>query len=193
VTTHAASRWDARYAARGLQDRAPAAILPTLSTLLPRRGRALDLAGGDGRNALWLARRGLELTVADASAEGLRLAAQRLAAAGLPVDTVQVDLEDPQTPWPDALGGGWDLVLVSDFLSRPLLAALPAQLAPGGVLVISHPTRRNLERHPHPSARFLLQEGELPGLIPGLDILHHDSAWRDDDRHVTWLVGRRPG
>lgn len=191
MSSDAATRWDRRHAARGLQPRPPAGILSALAHLLPGAGRALDLAGGDGRNSLWLAQRGLEVTLADVSTVGLELARRRLEGAGHRLRTVQVDLEDPAVPWPAPLDTAWDLVLVSDFLSRPLLRAVPAHLVPGGVLVVSHPTRRNLQRHPHPSARFLLDEGELPTLIGDLTVVHHDSDWRADGRHLAWLVARR--
>jgi ubiquinone/menaquinone biosynthesis C-methylase UbiE len=49
--------------------------LTGLDDLLPRRGRALDVAGGTGRHALWLARRGLDTTLADVPQVALEKAA----------------------------------------------------------------------------------------------------------------------
>jgi hypothetical protein len=68
---------------------------------------------------------------------------------------------------------------------------MAAALAPGGLLVVEIATRRNLERHASPSERFLVDEGELPGLVPTLDLLLHDEDWRPSGRHEARLVARR--
>ena len=164
----------------------PSPILAELDAVLPRRGRALDLAGGFGRNALALARRGLDVTLADISPVGLDLARAEASRVGLQLTTVAVDLEECAPP-----EGPWDLILVFHYLHRPLFARYPTLLAPGGLLVIAHPTRANLERHSKPGPRFLLDDGELPGLVPSLEIVRYDEGWHDDGRHEARLVARR--
>jgi hypothetical protein len=82
-------------------------------------------------------------------------------------------------------------VVVLYFLHRPLLAALPALVAPGGLLVVAHATRRNLERHPRPGPGHVLEEGELPGLVHGLHVLQHEEGWLEGGRHEARLVARR--
>src|SRR5512136_830793 len=90
-------RWNARHAEKA--ERAPhSPFLDELDDLLPRRGRALDAAGGAGRNALWLARRGLTVTLADVSDVALHLASRAAGEAGLPLDAVQTDLEAEPLP-----------------------------------------------------------------------------------------------
>src|SRR5205814_5476112 len=73
MSTEDRTRWDARYQAAA-PARRPAAFLTALEGELPRSGRALDVAGGAGRNALWLARRGLEVTLVDIAPSALALA-----------------------------------------------------------------------------------------------------------------------
>jgi tellurite methyltransferase len=184
-------RWDARWrekAADGDVLAGPAAFVTGLAPLLPARGRALDVAGGAGRHALWLARRGLDVTLADISPVACELARRAAAAAGVALACAALDLER------DAPGGPWDVVLVHHYLDRALLPRLARALAPGGLLAFAQPTRRNLERHDHPSARFLLEEGELARLAAGLglELLVCDEAWRAEGRHEAWLVGRQP-
>lgn len=66
-----AAAWDAKYDARELTyGEPPNSTLVDVATALPR-GRALDLAAGQGRNALWLATRGWEVTAVDFSAVAL--------------------------------------------------------------------------------------------------------------------------
>lgn len=182
------ARWDARYRAEDSGRREPSPFLVATVDLLPRPDvarspTALDVAGGAGRNAVFLARRGFDVTLADISPAGLTLA--QAAAAGLPVRCLEIDLE--RAPLPP---GPFDLVVAIDFLHRPLFDAFPGVLAPGGLLVVAHPTRQNLARHPHPSARFLLEEGELPGLVHGLVVLRYEEGWFDD-HHQARLVARK--
>src|SRR4051812_39873714 len=103
--------WDTRYRSGASQSQEPSGFLVALDDLLPRRGWALDVAGGSGRNALWLARRGLDVTLADISGVALGLARDRGIAAGVPLRTLAIDLEDEPLP-----PGPWDLILCVDFL-----------------------------------------------------------------------------
>ena len=180
------ARWDARYRDRGPDHGGdPCPFLAALDDLLPRRGCALDVAGGAGRNACWLARRGLDVTIADVSPVGLDLARAAAAAAGVTLRFVETDLESEPLP-----GGPYELIVSIDFLCRALFAAFPAALVPGGLLVYSQPTRTNLERHPHPGARFLLEGGELRSLVGDLDILRYEEGWFGD-RHEARVVARK--
>jgi tellurite methyltransferase len=185
------ARWDARYRDRP-PAAAPSAFLIALDALLPRPQpgapppTALDVAGGGGRNAVWLARRGLDVTCVDVSPVGLAHARDAAVAAGVPLRTLVVDLETAPLP-----RGPFDVIVSIDFLHRPLFAAFPAALATGGLLVFAQATRTNLTRHSHPSARFLLNDGELPALVGGLEVLRYDEGWFDD-RHEARLVARKP-
>jgi tellurite methyltransferase len=180
------TKWDARYRASP-PDFTPSPFLAELDALLPRRGRALDIGGGAGRNALALARLGLAVTLADISPIALELARAEADRTGIRLETVALDLEQDAPP-----PGPWDLILQAHYLHRPLFAAYPALLAPGGLLVVVHPTRANLERHSKPGPEFLLDDGELPGLVSSLEIVRYDEGFRDDGRHEARLVARRP-
>jgi len=187
MTDQDKTRWNERYRAGGGAT-APSAFLLSLDDVLPRSGRALDLAGGRGRHALWLAGRGLSVTLADVSDEGLALARQAAALDGVALTTLEVDLEAEPVP-----PGPWDLILVFHYLHRPLLGRIPATLAPGGLFVCCHPTRTNLERHTRPGPDHLLEEGELPGLIAGLEVLRYEEGWTEEGRHEARLVAVRRG
>jgi len=179
-------RWNSRYR-EGTQAREPSGFLRSLSDQLPRTGRALDVAGGTGHDALWLAQRGLEVTLLDISDVALERAAAAARQAGVALRTQRVDVEGEPLP-----AGPYALVLCLNFLWRPLFAAVPQVLAPGGLLVFSQPTRANLQRHPHPSARFLLEEGELPRLVQGLELVSYTEGWTEEGRHEARLVASRP-
>jgi tellurite methyltransferase len=179
-------KWNRKYAEGDPVPREPSAVLVGLDRYLPHAGRALDVAGGSGRHGIWLAERGLDVTIADVSAVGLAVARERAAAAGVQLATLETDLEAGHFP-----PGPWDLIVSVCYLWRPVYAAFPRELAPGGILAVVQPTVRNLQRHDKPPAGFLLEEGELPKLVPGLEVLHYVEGWLADDRHDAVIVARR--
>jgi 2-polyprenyl-3-methyl-5-hydroxy-6-metoxy-1,4-benzoquinol methylase len=136
------------------------------------RGRALDVAAGAGRVALWLARAGLEVTAVDVSAVGLARARSAASAAGLAIATRVLDLEREPLP-----AGPFDVVTCFHYLQRDLFPALAQRLAPGGILACEIATVRNLERHARPGRRFLLEPGEIRILVAPLEILLHEEGW----------------
>ncbi len=147
-----ATDWDDRYGTTDLMwSQGPNQwIEGVTSGLTP--GRALDLAAGEGRNAIWLAGRGWQATALDFSAVALerasRLAAERLGADSARFSTRCEDLS-VYTPEPHA----YDLVIVvylqvaAPMRSRVLRAAAEA-VAPGGTLVVTAHDTANLE-HGH--------------------------------------------
>lgn len=180
-------KWNSKYQNATSVPAVPSAVLVGLADLLPRSGRAIDVAGGAGRNAIWLSQHGLDVTLADVSAVGLQLATERAKAAGISFTPLQVDLEEQ--PFPT---GPWDLIVSVCYLQRQLFSAYPRVLAPGGLLVVIQPTVTNLEKHDKPPRPFLLEVGELPRLVPGLEIVHYKEEWLADDRHDAVVIARRP-
>ncbi|MFP2905597.1 class I SAM-dependent methyltransferase [Pyxidicoccus sp. 3LFB2] len=177
-------KWNTRYQEQA-GSHAPSAFLRSLEERLPRAGRVLDVAGGTGQEALWLARRGLDVTLLDISEVALDRAAAAARAADVSLRTLRLDVEvEPLPPGP------FDVVLCLNFLWRPLFAAFPKVLAPGGLLVFAQPTRSNLQRHAHPSARFLLDDGELPGLTQGLEHVSYTEGWTEEGRHEARMVAK---
>ena len=184
-------RWNRRYRERGTRDVEPSPHLLTYADILPRTGRVLDVAGGDGGNAIWLAQRGLQVTIVDISEAGLALAATHAQRAGVEVKTVVADLD--REPLPD---GPWAVIIDFYFLARSLIPRMVAGLAPDGVLLWVHPTRSNRLRHPRPGARFLLDDGEASRLIADLAsddfrIIEIREGWQTNGRHESIVVLQR--
>lgn len=139
--------WDERYSATELLWRAdPNEWVRKRASRLPA-GRALDVAAGEGRNAVWLASRGWEVTAVDFSQAGLdkarRLEQHRAGSAAHPVRWVLADVVDFE---PD---GTFDLVLVVYLHVPPqqrteVLRRAAGALAPGGRLLVVGHHRDNL-------------------------------------------------
>ncbi len=180
------AKWNAHYADRVGPPGAPSPWLAASARWLPTSGRALDLAGGDGRHALWLAARGLDVTLADISEAALQRARAAAEERGLCLTLTATDFDaDPPPPGP------WNLIVSCNFLWLPLFDLLPAWLAPGGVLAYSQPTQTNLEKNPSPGPKFLLPAGALPRLVSGLKILDYAEGWFDEGRHEARTIAQR--
>ena len=179
-------RWNNKYAEGDHASNEPSRVLTELVDFLPKQGQAIDVAGGTGRHAIWLAERGLNVTLADISDVALGIARDRAAEHAVRIETVEIDLEESAFP-----PSPWDVILTFHFLVRPLFDVFPQALAPGGRLICVHPTTTNLERHSKPPARFVLQDDELPSLIRGLTILHHEETWSIEGRHEAVLVAEK--
>jgi tellurite methyltransferase len=104
-------------------------------------GNALDVAGGVGRHAIWLAQRGWRVKLADISEVGIQQAQENAKRTGteVPVSTEIRDLNTMQ----DLGREQYDLVIVFFFLQRELFPALSAALKPGGVLIYKTYTQQN--------------------------------------------------
>lgn len=166
--------WNERYAAQPLLwDVDPD---PFLGGELGDRppGRALDLGAGEGRTALWLARRGWRVTAVDFSDVALERGRQRVAAAGTPgsVEWVCADLVEY-----DPTGSSYDLVLLLFVHLRPaersrLLRLAAATLSPGGtVLVAGYHTRNLAEGQGGPrDPEILFTPEEVVADLDGLEV-----------------------
>jgi tellurite methyltransferase len=179
-------KWDAKYAGAENAPREASAVLVGLADYLPMEGSALDIAGGAGRHAIWLAKRGLNVTLADISPVGLALAKQRAAEEGVSLETLEIDLEQATV-----LGGPYDLIVSVCYLCRHLFPQFPVLLRPGGALVVIQPTKANLARNDKPPAAYLLDDRELPTLVRDLELVHYKEGLLADGRHDAVLVARK--
>jgi SAM-dependent methyltransferase len=132
-------QWDERYGTEDLIWKAEPnrLLVEEVDGLEP--GRALDIACGEGRNAIWLAAQGWAVTGVDFSRVGLAKAERLATDRGLEVSWIEADAVDWQPP-----AASFDLVVVM-YLHLPsdrrrrVLAHAAAALAPGGtVLVVGH-------------------------------------------------------
>ena len=129
-------------------------------------GSALDVAAGAGRHSRLLLAHGLRVTAVDRDPD------QQPDAPGLA--KIRVDLEDGR-PWP--LGHSrFDLVVVTNYLHRPILPVIIAAVAPGGLLLYETFASGN-ERFGRPSnPDFLLRPGELAAAVAGrLEVLDYEQ------------------
>lgn len=173
--------WDERYSdkdyAYGTE---PNSYLASVIDRIPR-GRVLSLCDGEGRNGVYLAQQGCEVTAVDASAVGLRKARRLAAERGVTIHTVVSDLArfriEPES---------WDAIVsifchVPPDVRAPLHRRCVEGLKPGGVLILEAYTPDQLEYGTGgpPSAELTMQLDVLKRELADLEFLHGVELERD--------------
>jgi len=179
--------WDLRYRTEGARTADPAAFLLEVAPQFPPGARILDVGGGSGRNAIWLAKHGHRVTIADVSAAGLDIARNSAVDAGVEIATVCMDFDtDPIPPGP------WDVIVDFHFIKRYLFPVFLEVLCSGGLLVFVRATVRNLERNERPPRPYLLAEGEGWDLLTGYELVIAREGWSVEGRHEFEALARVP-
>lgn len=159
-------KWNDRYSGEEYffslsPSRLLTAKIETIRSLIGGR-RALDLACGEGRNAIFLAQQGFEVDAVDLAELGLERGRTRAAQLGVSVNFIHADLEQYR------FQGEYDLILDFNFLLRPLIPDMVRSLAPRGVIlmetILAGPSLEG-----HHREEFLLKPGKLDRLFTGYD------------------------
>jgi len=174
--------WDTFYGSGGRLGGGPVFVVRSYAHKLPP-GAVLDLAGGSGRNALFLASRGHRVLLLDASADALAQAAAAAQQLGLEVETRRHDLE---SGLPEDLGG-YAGVVISYYVQRSLLGSLACLLVPGGVVLIEGYGRPEAVRRGRPDSPYYWEKGELFTPPTGLTLLAGGEG-RLRGRWRNWAV-----
>ena len=147
----------------------PRAFSEYVLPLFPSGGTALDLAGGAGRHAIWLAKQGWEATLIDISETGVEQARMNAGPLASRIHFVVDDLTGfaaSQTQF--------DVVMAFFYLERKIFREIVKVIRPGGLLVYKTLTMAQLELAGGPKdPAHLLEKDELLRLADGLDVLHY--------------------
>jgi tellurite methyltransferase len=184
-------QWDERYRSgdRAKEDLEPSPnplLVATAARLAP--GKALDLACGTGRNAIWLAEHGWRVTAVDGSQAAIELLRKRADERGVSLQIHVADLENGEFRIkPNA----WDLIAMCFYLQSSLFETAKLGVKPGGVVLgIVHITAPGEEATEHQ-----LRPGELRTYFRGWEILHYFEGPPNDPAHKRLsaeIVARRP-
>lgn len=164
----------------------PSSWLTQNADLLPRQGRALDVACGRGRHAFWLAERGLMTIAVDKDHDAVAFVNDEAHRRAIPVRADVLDLESGDVSLGVAV---YDVIVVVHYLHRPLFPALIRALRAGGLLVYETFTRAQALRGKPTNPAFLLESGELRARVQPLEILREREG-EFEGRMVAGVVAR---
>jgi SAM-dependent methyltransferase len=153
----------------------------------PKAGVALDIAGGLGRHALWLARRRWQVTVVDLSDVAIGNLAQAALARNVKLELLAADASDYKFE-PER----FDLIVLFYHLDRNLFPKIVSALKPGGLLISKMSLRWDSDRRSTTVGTDPLGRDELPSLVPDLHVLYHRER-PVRDRGVAEFVGKKTG
>jgi cyclopropane fatty-acyl-phospholipid synthase-like methyltransferase len=184
-------RWETRFRAPGYAfGKEPNGFLKSQAPRLPRSGSALSVADGEGRNGIWLAEQGLDVTTIDFSPTGVEKARALAAERGVKLRTELADVMAWQ--WPseayDVIAGIF-IQFVTPAERERLFANIKRALKSGGLLILQGYRPEQLKyRTGGPQnveqlyTRALLQSAF--GDMTALEIREHDSAISEGSSHV---------
>ena len=173
-------RWDKRFARKEFAlGKEPNPFLKKHIRLFPK-GRALDIATGEGRNAAFLAQKGFEVDAVDISQKGLRKARELTREKGVKVNLLLVDLDHYQIE-----KDRYDLIADFYFLERRLIPKIRKGLKRGGMVIfetyiLEH---RTLGAGGPRQVKYFLKPNELLRLFRGFRILfYREGIFREGGR-----------
>ena len=182
--------WDQRYQqGQHINDRPHPLITSFASRLAP--GRALNVASGTGRHAIWLAEHGWKVTAVDYSRIAIEILRQRCRDRGLAVESVTADLERHEF---GIKPESYDLIIVCNYLQRDLFATLKSGTRIGGTVIAVIALVDNDPNIRPMNPAYLLNPGELQAEFQGWEIVHSfegKSAADPHRRRTAEIVARR--
>ena len=149
--------------------------------------RALDLACGAGRHAVYLAQAGFAVTAVDFSAEGLASANRLAELRAVSIETATLDLEADGV---DLGEETYDLAVVFFYLHRPLFPQIARCLQPGGLLIYKTYSVDQLRYPGRPRHRMhMLEPNELLEVFSEFRVLRYEEEW--EGRGTAALVAQK--
>lgn len=138
-------------------------------------GSALDVGMGQGRNSIWLAQQGWDVTGFDPAEKAVALAKENAGRMGVHLKTEIKRMEDF-----DFGERRWDLILLSYVGGRGLTDTVQKALKPGGLVVIEG-FHRDATKDGPIGAAVVFDTGELPPIFPQLRVVRYEEPVADAD------------
>jgi tellurite methyltransferase len=180
--------WEERYAHPETLDFTPSPVFIEVAEM-SAPGRALDLASGHGRNALYLAGLGWNVVAVDNSRAAIQILRERSAAAQLAVEAHVANLEAGEFAIEPS---GYDLICDFLYLHRDLFPQIQEGVRPGGVFVAEIHLRDDAATDGPRSPEFVQEPGELRRQFSAWKILFYSEAIQPGHSRATArIIARR--
>ena len=179
------SRWDKYYDIEEfLFGTEPIRFLKENIHLLPK-GKALDLAMGEGRNGVYLATQGFDVLGLDISSLGLNKAHKLAEHHNVKIETQVVDQEGYQLE-----KNAYDLIICTYYMQRDLFDRAKESIKPGGLILIE---TYNIDylRYASFSKKYLLEHNELLEIFKDFKIIRY-QAYDDGKEAYSSIIAQKP-
>ena len=164
-------KWDNIYQKQRVADAQASTVLSLYEHLLPKQGKALDLACGLGGNAFLLAKQGLSVDAWDISSHVISEIKNNIP-KGASINPLAIDISKATLP-----ESHYDVITVSRFLQRSLIPQLISALKPKGLIFYQTFTLEKALQFGPSNPKFLLKKGELLSLFSSLDLIaYHEEG-----------------
>ena len=182
--------WEKKYSGNGYEPRETPSALLTEWVDDRRPGTALDLACGTGRNSLYLAEKGYDVTAIDISPRAIAMAERIAREKGLKINWIVADLDN----YP--MQGQYDLIVISFFrVSRKMVFPIVDALKSGGTLLCENHMLPPSSADEDQKHRFHLKPGELREFFQGLKVICYEerrvNGEGDHPSHHASLVAQK--
>lgn len=180
--------WDTKYGTEAyIFGKEPVTFLREHIDVLSK-GKALDVAMGEGRNAVFLAKNGFEVDGCDISETAIKKALELAREMRVDIHAFAADLEIYRLP-----ENTYDVISCFYYLQRDLFAQMKNALKPGGMIIYETYTTENLERgFDGPKNKdYLLQPNELLHAFKDLKIIYYREMVVDGKKAVASLIARK--
>ena len=182
-------KWDKKYQQKPklLEFRQPSRHLAALLEKIKARGDALDLASGNGRHSLYLAKQGFHVDALDIAAAALE-SLEDLALkqnVSQKIHTRLIDLDDIVFEL-----GSYDLIVMSNYLDRDLIEQAKLSLKSGGIFFVETYMDDPINEKENSNPEFLLQKEELKKIFDtGFETLVYDEF--ENEPHELWRMKKQ--
>lgn len=180
--------WNKRYDTETyILGKEPVEFLKEHINILPR-GKALDIAMGEGRNAVFFAKNGFEVDGCDVSDIAVKKTLKLAKENNVRVNAFVADLEIYKLP-----KNAYDVVACFYYLQRSLIPQIKEALKPGGMVIYETYTIENWERgfEGPKNKDYLLKTNELLDLFKDLTIIYYRELVLDDKKAIASLIARK--
>lgn len=179
------NRWDSKYETEVyLFGEKPIPFLVNNVHLLPK-GKVLDLAMGEGRNGVYLATQGFDVSGLDISEKGLEKARKLAEKHNVTIETKVVDLESFKLP-----PNSYDVILCTYYMQRDLFKQFESALKPGGMIVVETYNVDYL-KYARFSRKWALDTNELLDIFKGMRVIRYQD-YDDGKEAYSSIIAQKP-
>jgi tellurite methyltransferase len=188
VNLESKAAWDAKYnRPHFIFGKRPAQFLFDNYMFIPKESHVLDMGMGEGRNAVFLAQKGYEVTGVDISSVAIKKAQYLAKEYDVKIKSIVGRMQDFVSPQL------YDAIICFYYVDRALINKMRSWLRPGGVLIFEAHTLRQRTKlmHAQDPIEYFLKEQELLKWFNGWKILKFEEPLHEKDYRSS-IVLQKP-